>query len=85
MNKAITVIDLDNPGAAPVDFGSDEVAAATYAAQRGQRTLTTMFWEDGTLWYGLSDPRDGSMVWLLPHQDLDELFAAQEKTEGDAP
>ena len=84
MNKAITVVDLDIPGATPVDFGSDEVAAATYTAQRDRRTLTTMFWEDGTLWHGVSDPRDGSMVWTLPKEDMDEFFGTKQKTEGDA-
>ena len=79
MNKQITVVDLDDPSATPVDFGGDEVAAATYAAQRHRRTLTTMSWADGTLWHGVSDPRDGSMVWTLPKEDMDELFGGRDE------
>ena len=79
MNKQITVVDLDDPSATPVDFGSDEVAAATYAAERDRRTLTTMFWEDGTFWHGVSDPVAGLVTWMLTTEDWEAFFGGDDE------
>ena len=69
MNKHITVYDLDQPGPS-ADFGADEIAAARYAAGTPRRTLTRMYWDDGTIWLGVSDPRNGTLSIRCPNQRL---------------
>lgn len=70
IGKMVTVTDYDDIRSEVHDFGSDEVAAAEYAAGRRVRTITVIHWEDGTVWRGINDPVAGTVTWIVPEEDL---------------